>query len=361
MIESNYNEAVSRLRLSLSENDQRVVAVMERVKGRYLKTDWDADLLRLFTGLLRTVVTLHVIKGDPVADRRRETRALIVVGEAGTGKTESLNRLFLTHPSLSGYGRLGSGCPLVTVTVPAPCTLKTLGMNILREIGYPIARDMKEHLVWARVHDHLPHAGVLLLHLDEMHNLTDGANIGQLNNIRKALKGLMVSHEWPIGLIISGLPDLITEMQEIDEIRRRGRFVRLPLLNLPNDLEMVESVIGGLGKVAGLEIASDLAEAVAPRLAHAALYRFGIMIELLHEAMEVGLYLGESLSMEHFATAYTDRTGSGALMNPFVAPNWVELDCSLVLVEKPPVEPVLTNDPPKKPKAGIKKNTGGRL
>ncbi|NIX77352.1 ATP-binding protein [Microvirga sp. c23x22] len=320
---------------------------MEKVKGRYLKTEWDDELLRRFTALLRTVVTRHMVKGSPIGDRRREARALVVVGEAGTGKTESLNRLFLTHPSLPGYGQLGSRCPLATVTVPAPCTLKTLGMGILQALGYPLARDLKEHLIWARIHEQLPRAGVLLLHLDEMHNLTDGANVGQLANIRKALKGLMVSREWPVGLIISGLPGLVPEMQEIDEIRRRGRFLRVPLLNLPDDLELVEKVIKGLATIGGLEVREDVDSSMAPRLIHAALYRFGVMVELLHEAIELAVSTGAPLDSEHFAIAYTDRTGCSAPMNPFVAANWADLDCSLVLVNESSRVPSLSDDLPK--------------
>ncbi len=66
----------------------------------------------------------------------------------------------------------------------------------------------------------------------------------------------------------------------------------------------------------------------------------------------------KALSIEHFATAYTDRTGCGALMNPFVAPNWADLDCSQVLVDEPPIEPVLPIDPPRR--SGRGRKNGGR-
>jgi len=345
MNEMNYNDAVERLRASLPANDLRIAEIMERVKGRYVDTDWDDDLRRVFNNLLRTVVTRRVHKGQAMPDRR-ETRALVVVGEAGTGKTESLRHLFLTHPSLPGYDRIGSGCPLVTVTVPSPCTLKTLGMRILNALGYPLARDKKEHLVWDDVRTHLQLSGVLVLHLDEMHNLTDRANVDEIDTIRKTLKSLMASTTWPVGLVISGIPDIVPDLQKIDEIRRRGRFIRVPLLKLPADLEMIKMVIAGLADRAGIAVEAGLADAVAPRLGHAALARFGILLELVHEAIEIALQGDEPLSLESFATAYTDRTGVGQLMNPFVAPYWSEIDCSLVLMDEHAEDPVLSDAPP---------------
>lgn len=348
MNEINYSDAVARLRDTLPQNELRTVEIMERVKGQYLATDWDDELRRKFDSLLRTVVTSHVHKGEVLGDVRREARALVVVGEAGTGKTESLNRLFRTHRSLPGYGKIGLGCPLVTVSVPSPCTLKTLGMRILSKLGYPLARDLKEHLIWAQVHDQLQLAGVLILHLDEMHNLTDGANVDEIDKIRKTLKALMASPVWPVALVISGLPEIVPELEEIDEIRRRERFIRVPLLVLPDDLEMIRDIVVGLSKVAGLKSDDEFGLAVAPRLAHAALYRLGILAELVHEAIETALPQDGMLTLDHFATAYTDRSGVSSPMNPFVASNWIDLDCSKVLVEEPANEPVLPQDPRKR-------------
>jgi len=355
-IRVNRNEAVERLRAALPREEFQIVEIMEKVKGQYLATDWDDELRRKFDGLLRTVATSHVHKGQVLEGQPRESRALVVVGEAGTGKTESLGRLFRTHPALKGYGTVGSGCPLVTVSVPSPCTLKTLGMRLLKSIGYPLARDQKEHLIWNQVHNHLPLAGTLILHLDEMHNLTDLANTDEIDKIRKTLKALMASPTWPVALVISGLPDIVPELEEIDEIRRRERFIRVPLLTLPDDLGIIGDIIVGLARLGGIATADELVTAVAPRLAHAALYRLGIMIELIHEAIELALLSGGPLTPDHFATAYTDRTGVGPLMNPFVALNWATLDCSLVLVEQSPEEPVLVQDPPKR---GPRRKRGG--
>ncbi|GJE38024.1 ATP-binding protein [Methylobacterium persicinum] len=353
------NNALNRLRASMTEKELGVVAVMEKVRGEYLPSGWDEDLRRAFDGLLRTVATRHDDQiDDEASERRRETRALVVVGEAGTGKTESLSRLFRTHPVLQGYGVLGSGCPLVTVSVPSPCTLKTLGIRLLRALGYPLARDMREHLVWNLVFEHLELSGTLVLHLDEMHNLTDGANVAEIDTIQKTLKALMVSPEWPVGLVVSGLPSIVPDLRAVEEIRRRGRFVRVPLLDIPGDLSSVAQVITHLAGIAGVTVEKDFAENTAPRLAHAGIHRFGIAVELVHEAIEIAIADGVPLDLDTFATAYFDRTGVGDLLNPFVAVSWAEIDCSLILLDEAPPEQVLPADPRKRDRPKSRKNKG---
>lgn len=347
---------IKQLRDSLPESEKKLLSIREKLKSKYIETDWDHDLRRKFDALLRAVLTRRVENGQATDNCRFEGRSLLVTGEAGTGKSETIKRLFRTHPSLQK--REGQRSILLSVSLKAPVNLRTVGMSVLRGLDYPLSRDLKENIIWDMIQERLPYSGVLLIHFDEMHNLTDTANVLQLDSIRKTLKALMVSDTWPVGLIISGLPELIPEMSKIDEIRRRGHFVRVPTLIMPDDLPMMESVIGGLANTVDIQISGDDAREIAPRLIHSALNRFGIAIELTHEAIEQALVEEKPLNMGHFAIAFADRTGCGAPMNPFVAPNWAELDCSLVLMDAPPIEPVLPIDPPRRGRRGRAK--GGR-
>lgn len=351
-----YNsDFIEKHRALLSESERIVLAARQKLKNTHIETDWDPELRRKGEALARSVMVPREHGGVCVPDGRHEGRCLFVTGDAGTGKTASLERLFRTLPVLQPQGERRS--PLLRVVVPAPCTLKSLGREVLKALGYPLARELAEHIIWARIQELLPVAGVLIIHFDETHNLTDNANVVQMDNIRKTFKMLMVS-SWPVGLIISGLPSLIPEMRKIDEIRRRGQFVSVPLLTMPDDNEMVAGIVGGLAEVVGLTIGEEAAGEIAPRLIHASLRRFGIAIELTHEAIELAMLEEKPLSIEHFATAFVDRTGSGALMNPFVASSWAEIDCSLVLTDEPPIEPVLPLDPPRR--GSRTRNKGGR-
>lgn len=61
------------------------------------------------------------------------------------------------------------------------------------------------------------------------------------------------------------------------------------------------------------------------------------------------------LATRHFADAYAARTGCGDRMNPFVAPDWYEIDASQVLLDEMPPEPVMPEYP--KPRRSRKKGS----
>jgi len=331
----NSNSSINAIFASMSLNAQAVVGKMEAIRNNYIETDWDDELRRRFDKLLRTIV-MRRSSADEAWKERRECRAIVYTGEEGIGKTESLDRLFRTHPATAGYNVFGSGCTLLSVSVPASTSPIALGHTILQKAGRPIYKPLAEHAVWAQVHHQLELAGVAILHLDEMHNLTDSANVSQIDHIRKRLKALMVSPTWPVALVISGLPSIVPAMRAVGEIRRRGQFIQMPLMEMPADADLVSAALDRTCKLADLTWSDDR-NLLVSRLVHAAIYRFGVMIELIQEAVELALLDGvEELTVEHFAAAYADRTGCGRRMNPFLAADWLHLDCSLVLMAAPP-------------------------
>jgi hypothetical protein len=356
------NDIIASIRAAMPAAQVHLADNMALVRAEYIQTDMDDRLAAALDALLRTLVSRQPIE-EEAQTGKTETRAIIVSGEAGAGKTASLDNAFRTHPVLGGYGTLGSGCPIARVVVPAPCTLKALGTAILQALGYPLARELREHAVWTRVHEALRTSGTVILHLDEMHNLTDRANVAELDAIRKSLKGLMVSRDWPVGLVVSGLPSLVEAMREIDEVRRRGRFIRIPALS-DADTALLGEPMKRCCEIAGVTLPEGLPETIGGRLAHAGLYRYGIAVELIHEAIETALLEAAKanppedagvLATRHFADAYAARTGCGDRMNPFVAPDWYEIDASQVLLDEMPPEPVMPEDP--KPRRGRKKGS----
>jgi hypothetical protein len=165
------------------------------------------------------------------------------------------------------------------------------------------------------------------------------------------LKSLMVSPTWPVGLIVSGLPSLIPAMREVDEVRRRGRFVKVPLLNMPEDNLVIGQLLMEFARAAEIKVPRGFRDLIGPRLGHASLNRFGIVVEFIHEAIEACLQANEQrLTIDHFAEAYAGRTGCGDRMNVFLAPDWMDIDPSEVLLDEMPPEPILPKDP--KPRRG---------
>jgi hypothetical protein len=209
-------------------------------------------------------------------------------------------------------------------------------------------------LIWRKVAERLELLGILILHLDEIHNVLEAVNARELRDVRKTFKSLLASPRWPVMLVVSGLPEVQGFFEGLDadddedregiprpakadtkgETRRRARFVELPSLTLPHDIDMMSAAASDLAGLAGLGLQTDAQSTIAPRLIHAALHELGTAMELCHEAIEAALKntaQTDILRLNHFAEAYRIRTGCGAEENPFLAPDWSKTDCTLVL------------------------------
>ncbi len=59
-------------------------------------------------------------------------------------------------------------------------------------------------------------------------------------NLANALKGVMNYAQWPVSFVLSGLP-IIDRIAGLDEqFERRGTFVRLPDVRMPDERRFVE-------------------------------------------------------------------------------------------------------------------------
>ena len=353
-----------RVLASLDEPARARHELMEDLRRRYLDLDRDDEVAARLAWMLGTTAA-RIDPGRPHgAGNRAECRSIVVTGESGAGKSRLIHHAFATHPALADFADPEAPRIAISVMLPSPCTLQAMGQAILTELGYQIDRPLGETVAWARVHRLLLRRGILVVHLDEMHNVTETANRLELAKIRKTLKALTANLRWPVALVVSGLPH-VTEVMEavavepmpgqpiatpIDretEVRRRFRFVQLKPLSLPDDLDVVENAAEHLAAIAKFALPEDFETEVAPRLVHAALYQYGTCLELVGDAIETMLNKpdgGTVLTIGRFADAFAERTGNAANMNPFLAPDWPNVDCRAILrkrEDEPPRERVV--------------------
>lgn len=337
---------------SLPREDRDHIGVMERVNGRILRTDErDGEVERAFR-LLSLDLGTRADNTRPLgAGNRIETRALVVTGKTGAGKSSLIARVISAHPSFQGYGVPSSGCRAVAVSTPSPCSPKSLGIEMLRVLGYPISAERSLTTIFAKVRDRVQFLGKLVLVFDEIHNVLKNADRDEVDEIRSMFKTFMVTTDWPVVLVLSGLPEIVPFFEglaETDgkgnlmpdskgEVRRRSQFVHLRSLRLPHDAEMVTAALQDVVEgAAGLFLPADARHAIVPRLVHAALYELGSTLQLAREAIGQAISANppaKSVGLEQFRLAYRARTGCADTLNPFVAPDWIKLDCTLVLKE----------------------------
>jgi hypothetical protein len=202
-------------------------------------------------------------------------------------------------------------------------------------------------MIWQRVTDRLAHLGILVLHLDEIHNVLQAANSKELMDLRKTFKALMVDQRWPVALVVSGLPEVTSFFETLEddeevgslrnldtkgEVRRRVRFMELASLRLPDDGEMITVAVSDLASIATMTTPVDFGTSLVPRLIHAGLYELGTCMELIHEGIDKALKdKSPMLATKHFAQAFKARTGCADAANPFLASDWLALDCRRVL------------------------------
>lgn len=334
---------------ALSPTERDRLEVMERVKTRILRTaDRDDATAKTFKALYADLVT----RPDPLRPlgpgNRSETRALVLTGRTGAGKSTMVSRIISAHPAFHGFGVQNSGCRAVSVSTPSPCNPKALGLEILRVLGFPMAPERPLPAVWSRVRERLLFQGKVVLHLDEIHNVLETANKPELKQIRMLLKTFLVSPEWPLVLVLSGLPEVIPFFEGLNdtsdetnasadtkgEVRRRSVFVELRSLRLPRDTKMIAAAIEDMAAVAGMSSDEDIDVKIVPRLIHASLYELGTSMEIAHEAIDQCLIADKQplvLDIKHFVLAYRERTGCDDTVNPFKVVNWRKVDCTLVL------------------------------
>lgn len=250
---------------------------------------------------------------------------LVVTGETGAGKSRALQRIFRSY-----HNALGD--TIVSVTAPSPCTLMQLGRKLLPELGYPIQRDKKEHLIWEDVRRRLDEGGKRVLHIDEMQHLPQSSNRDQQIRTLNTIKSLVQRRENPLLLVLSGTPDLADFLRADGQVRRRCRFVEFERLQIPSDILPISCTLEDLVRLTPLKVRESVADNVAPRLIHAANNATGTAVELIWEAIDDALRAGDAeLRRSHFERAYRDRVSCPQSRNPFVVDNWIEIDPTQIL------------------------------
>lgn len=314
-----------------------VNSTMTAVLGHYIPTKYDeifgTELDFLLDSILIEVGAQPETEG--AGEGVRGGRVLAVVGPAGSGKSALVRRMIGSRDEFrkSDDGRCG---PLLSVVAPSPSTLGALGNLLLRETGYPSTRTFRETHVWPMVHRQLHEHGVRILVIDETQHTDEIGTVAEARKVANTLKRIMQDSEWPVWLILVGLPQLLRFLQEDSSTRRRVRTVILERLTFPEHCQAVKDIISEIVGVAGtLDVGGLLTDAFVGRLLHGAGRCFGILVEYVQDAIREALLAGdEKLELRHFETVYEARTGALPTENPFVATKWEAIDVAASLYEE---------------------------
>ncbi|MGJ8595872.1 ATP-binding protein [Sulfitobacter sp.] len=257
-----------------------------------------------------------------------EARGIALIGASGSGKTTAVQELLRPFSASPALNR-----EVLSFPVPSPASLKFVGQTGLRAIGYPLRQDRTSQIVWDMFRDHLRAHKTIFLHLDEAQDLSLNQTPRETQSVINTLKSLMQNQEWPVGLILSGMPALKDMLNHDPQLARRFSPIMFPSLNAMRDTDQVLSTVDHYADVAQITTASELfIDSFAARLIHAADGEYGLLIEYTIAAIGNNLRLGGGeLGIVNFKNAFAQKTGCMDGMNPFVVDDFERIECRKLL------------------------------
>lgn len=168
--------------------------------------------------------------------------------------------------------------------------------------------------------------GVVGIHYDEAQHIMRGKSETEVMSVLDAFKTLMKSHDWPFMLILSGVPELGGYVQlepQLDRLMTRIEFSEIDLHigdGQPSpDFRTMNEIVGSYAISAGLDVAADLATGdFLHRLAAAGAFRWGLVIDMVVEAVAVAVKRGAgAVERSDFVEVWCEKTGMNQLATPF--------------------------------------------
>ncbi|MCE6949792.1 ATP-binding protein [Cereibacter sphaeroides] len=294
------------------------------LKGIHLKTERDDELELQLDRLLEVDDQGQHLPSPVRFTAGLETRGIALIEPAGGGKTTAVRRLLAGCSTLSENPETGQPRHLL-VNVRTPVTLRSLGLGVLAQLGVKVvsARTTVWE-IWDLVRHRLALAGIVVLWLDEAHDLFSCKAGKDVDDMLKMIKGLMQG-DAPVIVILSGT-ERLSEMTSYDpQVKRRFSLIRPKDMAIGADNDTIEQLIAYYAEEAGLGY--DPGQGVAGRLIHGSRRRFGRSIETIIAAIDRALREGTGdLTLYHFALAYGAAEGCDYDKNVFVAEDWISLD-----------------------------------
>lgn len=260
--------------------------------------------------------------GNHRSGARFEAEGLLVTGPTGAGKsTEIENLINMFHDSNAALSD-GTVARIISCNLDAKDGWKSLGTKTLEALGYKLADTARntQQQIWRKVVLQAKAQGVVCIHYDEAQHIFRGKSDTERLSILDSFKTLLKSRDWPLMLILSGMPELAGQVREEPQLFRLLTQVEMQDIVVPRDFQILHELVSSYAIRAGLPVADDLAsEDFYERLATAAGFRWGLAIVIAQHAVgEAIVANAPSLSIGHFIEAWTRKTRMVPIASPFL-------------------------------------------
>lgn len=257
-----------------------------------------------------------------------EARSLLVTGLSGSGKTAEISDMLQRFNESAVLMPNSKNAKFARCGLEAKGSWKDLGRKTLHAMGYPITNKTRrtQFEIWDLVIKQAKLLGVIGIHYDEAQHIMRGKSDNEVLSVLDAFKTLMKSHDWPLMLILSGVPELGDYVQrepQLDRLMTRVEFGEIDLSSAPGqpapDYAVLNEIVGSYAISAGLEVGGTLPTGdFLHRLATAGAFRWGLVIDIVVDAVANAVTgMAGELERADFVAAWCDKTGMNELATPF--------------------------------------------
>ncbi|MGT2442948.1 hypothetical protein ACU4I5_10165 [Ensifer adhaerens] len=158
--------------------------------------------------------------------------------------------------------------------------------------------------------------------------------------IGDAFKSLTQMPDWPVRLILVGVPPLASFLAR-KQLYNRRTVIPFDTVDADGNTDLVESILNTIVLThAGMELRIGLKDEeemgkgdFLRRLMHACEAEFGSVVQMIRAAVELAMLAGrEHVLIDDFIKTYASFSGCRPSKNVFKAANWEELDPSTALL-----------------------------
>lgn len=325
------------------------LAVAERIAKLYIEyiaLDRDKLLRAALVASIASVTT-------PITGKPDKRRIVAVCGRSGAGKTTSIVKHVQSLKAMASYidedgVRIH---PVIFIEAPSPCTPRLLAVAGLEALGHTPPDRIRENEAWLLFRRLLKAHKVMWVVIDEAQHTIESATNREATIIGDAFKNLTQMPDWPVRLILIGVPPLASFLAR-RQIYNRRTVVPFDTFDVEGNTDLVKSILNTIVlEHAGMEVRIDLEETSADetsaddqagrntkkaflkRLMHACDAEFGSMVQMIRAAVELAMLDDrEYVLLDDFIRTYASFSGCRPSKNVFTAANWEDLDPATALL-----------------------------
>lgn len=248
-----------------------------------------------------------------------EGRGLVVIGESRSGKTKEINKALERLAANGARLECGLDIRLLQNVLDGETTWKALGLQLLKKLGYQLEASRTEHEIWSRVRKQLQRQGIWLVHIDECQHMFQTVGEKETRKLINSLKTFMKHREWPVLIILSGIPELLEKVNIDPQLRNLMTPYSLrPLDPFGDDLYEIDNFVVELGEALGLDVNDIRNEDIYLRMTYGHENLFGKTFSFLSDVFSA-LPEGETrVTSQHLADRYAHNTGCMPGQNVFL-------------------------------------------